>query len=53
MTYLYIKALMNTHYCKVGTIRPNLNKNLNSTEKEKSSIALNTKKTIRIDKLSK
>lgn len=44
---------MNTHFCKVGTIRPNLNKDLNSTELENNSIEQKIIKTIPSGKLSK
>ncbi len=44
---------MNTHFCKVGTIRPNLNKGLNSPELENNSIEQKTVKTISLGKLSK
>ncbi len=29
---------MSTHFCKVGTVRPNLNTILNSTEKKKNAV---------------
>lgn len=44
---------MNSHYCKVGTVRPNLNKNLNSTELGRNSIEEKTTKVIALGKLSK
>ena len=44
---------MNTHYCKVGTVRPNLNKVENSMENENNSIETKTNKTSPFVKLSK
>lgn len=44
---------MNTHYCKVGTVRPNLNKVENSMESENIPIEIKTKKTNPFVKLSK
>lgn len=44
---------MNTHYCKVGTVRPKMNTILNSTELENKSVKQETEKAINSDKLSK
>ena len=44
---------MNTHYCKVGTVRPNLNKVSNLAELEHDSIEQETIKTLPLGKLSK
>ena len=44
---------MNTHFCKVGTVRPNLNKTLNSTELKPNSVEQKAVKVIKLGKLSK
>ena len=44
---------MKTHFCKVGTVRPNLNKVLNSKELEHDSVEEKIVKTIPLGKLSK
>lgn len=44
---------MNTHFCKVGNIRPTLNKDLNSMELKNISVDQKTIKTISLGKLSK
>jgi hypothetical protein len=44
---------MNTHYCKVGTVRPNLNKTLDSEELKNSSNKSKTKTKNLFNKLSK
>jgi hypothetical protein len=43
---------MNTHYCKVGTIRPNLNKTLNPAELKNKSVEKNSKKKVPFSKES-
>jgi len=37
---------MNSHYCRVGTIKPNLKKGLLSKESEKNSFISETEKTL-------
>lgn len=44
---------MNTHFCKVGKVSPNLITVLNSKELEHNSIEQKTIKTLSIGKLSK
>lgn len=44
---------MNTHYCKVGTVRPNLNKTLDSEELKNTSNEQKTKTKSSFNKLSK
>jgi hypothetical protein len=42
---------MNTQFCKVGTIRPNLSKVLNATKTKSKLVKLKTKKTDSTNKL--
>jgi len=44
---------MNSHYCKVGTVRPNLNEGSNSTKLKPNSIQEKAVKVIPLGKLSK
>ena len=44
---------MSTHFCKVGTVRPNLNKELNSTRLNSNRIEQKAVKVIHLGKLSK
>ncbi len=44
---------MNTHFCKVGKVSPNLNTVLNSKELEHNSFEQKTIKTLSIGNLSK
>ena len=44
---------MSTHFCKVGTVRPNLNEGLNSTKLKPNSIEEKAVKVIQLGKLSK
>lgn len=44
---------MSTHFCKVGTVRPNLDNNFNSTKLEHNSVEQKTLKIINLGKLSK
>lgn len=44
---------MSTHFCKVGTVRPNLNKGLNSKEIELNSVEQKSNTILPLGKLSK
>ena len=44
---------MSTHFCKVGTVRPNLNIDSNSTELKSDTIEKKAVKVIHLGKLSK
>lgn len=44
---------MNTHFCKVGTVLPNLNKGLNSKEIELNSVEQKSNTILPLGKLSK
>ncbi len=44
---------MNTHYCRVGTIRPNANKTLTSKASENSAVKSETNNVRYFGKLSK
>ncbi len=44
---------MNSHYCKVGTVRPNSNKDSNSTKLKSNTIEKKAVKVIHLGKLSK
>lgn len=44
---------MSTHFCKVGTVRPNLNEGSNSTKLKSNSVDQKAVKVIQLGKLSK
>ena len=44
---------MNTHFCKVGTVRPNLNEGSNSTKLKSDLVDQKAVKVIQLGKLSK